>query len=78
MVYGIDGSPFGLHNIMAMPSVLNGADDEQISEWVPKMKPRQVNVCYAQTEIGHGLCFFCYKFFTNYFLSFLNDLQVQI
>lgn len=55
MVYGIDGSPFGLHNVMALPSIIQSADDEQIKEWIPLMKPRQVNVCYAQTEIGHGL-----------------------
>lgn len=52
---GIDGDPFHLHYIMAIPTLMNNCDEEQLSEWLPKLLNREIIATYAQTELGHGM-----------------------
>uniref|UniRef100_A0A915D7C2 Acyl-coenzyme A oxidase n=1 Tax=Ditylenchus dipsaci TaxID=166011 RepID=A0A915D7C2_9BILA len=54
LVTGIDGYPFGLHYIMALPTLINNCDEEQLGEWLPKVINRELIATYAQTEMGHG------------------------
>ncbi|KAI1723426.1 acyl-CoA oxidase domain-containing protein [Ditylenchus destructor] len=54
LVMGIDGDPFHLHYIMAIPTLMNNCDEEQLSEWLPKLLNREIIATYAQTELGHG------------------------
>uniref|UniRef100_A0A7E4UV06 Acyl-coenzyme A oxidase n=1 Tax=Panagrellus redivivus TaxID=6233 RepID=A0A7E4UV06_PANRE len=54
LITGIDGHPLAIHLIMAIPALLNNADDEQLDEWLPKAISRQFIATYAQTELGHG------------------------
>lgn len=54
IVCGDEGAPFFLHFIMAIPAILNNADDEQQAEWLPKLYTCQLLATYAQTELGHG------------------------
>uniref|UniRef100_A0A914EM17 Acyl-coenzyme A oxidase n=1 Tax=Acrobeloides nanus TaxID=290746 RepID=A0A914EM17_9BILA len=51
---GIDGHPLGLHLDMAIPTILNNADEEQQKDWLPKAANREFIATYAQTEMGHG------------------------
>uniref|UniRef100_A0A914CAU6 Glucuronosyltransferase n=1 Tax=Acrobeloides nanus TaxID=290746 RepID=A0A914CAU6_9BILA len=51
---GIDGNPIDLHLIMAIPTIMNNADEEQQKEWLPKALRREFIATYAQTEMGHG------------------------
>lgn len=37
-----------------MPSLEIQADDEQLKEWMPKIRNNEIIGCYAQTELGHG------------------------
>lgn len=46
--------PFHLHFVMGLPSILNQGDDEQKSEWLPKIFNQEICLTYAQTELGHG------------------------
>ena len=39
---------------MAIPTILNNADDEQAKEWLPMAKNLEFISTYAQTELGHG------------------------
>ncbi|KAI1722987.1 acyl-CoA oxidase domain-containing protein [Ditylenchus destructor] len=54
LVMGIDGDPFHLHYIMAIPTLMNNCDGEQLSEILPKLLNREIIATYAQTELGHG------------------------
>ena len=36
------------------PSLEIQADDEQLREWMPKVRSMEIIGCYAQTELGHG------------------------
>jgi acyl-CoA oxidase len=49
-----DGSPLGLHHVMAIPTILNNADAEQQALWLPKAINFEFIATYAQTELGHG------------------------
>uniref|UniRef100_A0A914D786 Acyl-CoA oxidase n=1 Tax=Acrobeloides nanus TaxID=290746 RepID=A0A914D786_9BILA len=51
---GIDGHPLLLHIDMAIPTILNSADEEQQKDWLPKAENRAFIAAYAQTEMGHG------------------------
>lgn len=39
---------------MAIPTIMNNADEEQQDEWLPKALNREFIATYAQTEMGHG------------------------
>ena len=54
LTMGIDGHPFGLHLVMALPTIMNNADEGQQDEWLPKALNREFIATYAQTEMGHG------------------------
>ncbi|KAE9546750.1 hypothetical protein FO519_010038, partial [Halicephalobus sp. NKZ332] len=53
-IFQNDGFPLGLHNVMAIPTILNNADEEQAAEWLPKAMNLEFISTYAQTELGHG------------------------
>jgi len=36
------------------PSLEIQADDNQLKEWMPKIRSNEIIGCYAQTELGHG------------------------
>uniref|UniRef100_A0A914MNE9 Acyl-coenzyme A oxidase n=1 Tax=Meloidogyne incognita TaxID=6306 RepID=A0A914MNE9_MELIC len=54
LICGFNGSPFHLHLIMAVPAMINSCDDDQATEWLPKLLNRELIATYAQTEMGHG------------------------
>ncbi|KAF9010074.1 hypothetical protein BDQ17DRAFT_998503 [Cyathus striatus] len=50
----INGSPFGLHTAMFIPTLKLQADAEQISQWLPDAESGKILGAYCQTELGHG------------------------
>ena len=42
------------HVTFFTPSLEIQADDEQLKEWMPKIRTMEIVGCYAQTELGHG------------------------
>ncbi|KAG5668402.1 hypothetical protein PVAND_016342 [Polypedilum vanderplanki] len=49
-----EGNPFMLHFGMFTVTIMNLANDEQLSEWLPKCVNCEILGTYAQTELGHG------------------------
>ncbi|KAL2365753.1 hypothetical protein RJZ56_001354 [Blastomyces dermatitidis] len=59
--YGLDqyytlsnGTPYGLHYMMFIPTVELQGSSEQIEYWVPLAKQGKICGCYCQTELAHG------------------------
>ncbi|KAJ8736597.1 hypothetical protein PYW08_007253 [Mythimna loreyi] len=49
-----DNSPFALHFVMFIPTLLGQADEEQKKYWVKRASNMEIIGTYAQTELGHG------------------------
>ncbi|GAB0088531.1 Acyl-coenzyme A oxidase [Sergentomyia squamirostris] len=49
-----DGSPFALHYIMFLPTLMGQATPEQQAEWMGRAWSCNIIGTYAQTELGHG------------------------
>jgi acyl-CoA oxidase len=52
-------SSYGLHSlnlnyVLALPALALQSDEDQIKEWLPKLKSLEIIACYAQTELSHG------------------------
>lgn len=47
-------APNGVHLLMFYVCVKSMASEEQIKEWLPKIKNLDILGCYAQTELAHG------------------------
>jgi acyl-CoA oxidase len=54
LITGSQGHPLSIHLIMAIPALMNNADEEQLDEWLPKAISREFVATYSQTELGHG------------------------
>ncbi|KAF7968804.1 hypothetical protein HWV62_29276 [Athelia sp. TMB] len=50
----INGSPFGLHPAMFIPTLKLQASAEQLRYWLPLAESGKIIGTYCQTEIGHG------------------------
>lgn len=49
-----NGSPFGLHVVMFIPSLKLLASPEQLAYWLPLAESYRIIGTYCQTELGHG------------------------
>ncbi|CAH1737123.1 probable peroxisomal acyl-coenzyme A oxidase 1 [Aphis gossypii] len=49
-----DGSPFAVHYVMFIPTIMGQGTLEQQGEWVGRAFSNQIIGTYAQTELGHG------------------------
>ncbi|XP_074656011.1 peroxisomal acyl-coenzyme A oxidase 1-like [Tubulanus polymorphus] len=49
-----ENSPFGLHFVMFLPTLMNQTTPEQQAKWLPKAMNCEILGTYAQTEMGHG------------------------
>ena len=47
-------TPFFLHDDVFVPTIMNQASSEQVSEWLPKVMSYEWIGSYSQTEIAHG------------------------
>ena len=49
--------PLGLHVSMFIPTLETQGSDEQKAKWLQKALDFEIIGTYAQTELGHGICF---------------------
>jgi alkylation response protein AidB-like acyl-CoA dehydrogenase len=50
---------------MFIPALNKLCTDEQKRQWIPQAKAFKIIGTYAQTELGHGLCFLWGKVFVG-------------
>ncbi|KAF0289653.1 putative peroxisomal acyl-coenzyme A oxidase 1 [Amphibalanus amphitrite] len=49
-----DGNPLAVHQVMFVPTLMNQADDDQVSRWLGDVFNGTIVGTYAQTELSHG------------------------